>query len=260
MSKTMVSSVRDFNYHDRQYRLFISYNQEHAEPFQPLYFLDANSQAEMMLENNNETDGASILYIGIGYPDGVDILAAREKDYTIQAGGEEYAGSGGAEAFYHFIADIVKPYIESTYNVDTSKQTLAGHSYGGQFTLYVVFNHLEAFQNYVAGSPAICYGADAVTPQEELLPGSHVNLLSRIIGNYEENVSAYTHEAEAGRMTPNDSKPAFQTRNLRVRLIDNEQRCNSVFCPGGRHGGLAEDYAKQANRIAGQKPQREGYK
>lgn len=258
MCKNMVSTTKDFNYQDRQYRLFISFNKKHAGPFQPLYFLDANSQAEVMLENNNESDGASVLYVGIGYPDGVDILAAREKDYTVPAEGEEYKGGGGAEAFYRFIVDIVKPYIESSFNIDKTKQTLAGHSYGGHFALYVIFNHPNSFQNYVAGSPAIWYGAGAVVPKGELAPGNNVNLLSLIIGEHEEKVSPYANPAEAGRITLINSKPDFRTRNLAVRLIDNEQRCDFVFCPGRRHGGLIKDYAKQANIIAAQKPQADG--
>jgi len=45
--------------------------------------------------------------------------------------------------------------VEKSYAVDRSRQTLVGHSFGGFFTLYTMFNRPSAFQNYLAFSPSV---------------------------------------------------------------------------------------------------------
>lgn len=258
MTNEMISKTKDFDYNDQQYRLFISYNKQHGDLFQPLYYLDGNTQSDVMLQNNNETDGASILYVGIGYQDGVDPLVARAKDYTIPAEGEKYAQGGGAENFYQFISQCVIPWVNSEFDIDTDKQTLSGHSYGGMFALYVALNHPQAFQNYVAASPSIWWGNGILIPQGQLQLDASINVLALMIGEYEEIVSPYSNEAEKERIEMINADAQLRCRNLAVRLISNEQRCDFIFCPGRRHGGVIKDYAKVASIIAGQKPASDG--
>ncbi|MFX4279862.1 alpha/beta hydrolase [Aliarcobacter butzleri] len=62
---------------------------------------------------------------------------------------------GGADKFYSFIQKQLKLVIEENYPINTKKQTLFGHSYGGLFTLYAFLNHNEDFQNFIAASPSI---------------------------------------------------------------------------------------------------------
>ncbi|MTD37827.1 prolyl oligopeptidase family serine peptidase [Erwinia sp. CPCC 100877] len=256
----MVFDTKDFEFNGHRYRLYIAFKEQATKPerFHPLYFLDPSMQFDEMIQNNNESDGAAILYIGIGYPEDVDVQTARTRDYTIPAEGDEYEGGGGAEDFYKFIVKQVKPWIESTYAVDSNKQTLAGHSYGGHFVLYTLFNHGEAFQNYVAASPSIWWGDGILIPEGELLLDENINLLSLIIGEYEEKIHPDTGEAERERIERINANPRLRTRNLAMRLISNEQRCSFNFLPGRRHGGVPKDYAKIANIIAGQQPQADG--
>ncbi|NUU68834.1 alpha/beta hydrolase [Enterobacteriaceae bacterium BIT-l23] len=256
----MILDTKDFEHHGHRYRLYIAYKEQVTEPelFHPLYFLDPSMQFDVMIQNNNESDGAAILYVGIGYPEGVDVQAARTRDYTIPAEGAEYEGGGGAEAFYDFIATQVKPWVESAYAIDTGKQTLAGHSYGGHFVLYTLFNHGNAFQNYVSASPSIWWGDGILVPEGDLVLDKDINLLSLIIGEYEEKVHPENGESDRERIERINADPRLRTRNLAMRLIGNEQRCSFSFLPGRRHGGVPKDYAKIANIIAGQQPQADG--
>jgi hypothetical protein len=87
---------------------------------------------------------------------------------------------GQSEAFYRFIVDELRPAIAALYPVDPANQTLYGHSFGGLFTLGVLFNHPEAFRSYVASSPSIWWNGRSVLRGE----------------------AAFTHAVEAKRVAP----------------------------------------------------------
>jgi len=75
-----------------------------------------------------------------------------ETDLTADARGRPV---GGAGAFREFIVSDLRPAIEADFPVDTSRQTLFGHSYGGLFVLDTFFADPSLFQTYVAASPSI---------------------------------------------------------------------------------------------------------
>lgn len=254
----MVSVIKDFYFNDQRYRIFVSHRQAASGVFQPLYILDANSQYDGVTENNNENDGAHVLYVGIGYQDGVDVQEARTRDYTIPSEDEEFADGGGAENFYQFITSCVQPWIETQYCIDTNRQTLSGHSHGGHFVLFTVFSHPAAFQNYVAASPSIWWGNGELIPAGELRLDESVNQLTLMIGEYEEKLHPLSSETEKERIERINADPKLRTRNLAMRLLTNEQRCDFIFCPGRRHPGVLKDYAKITNIIAGKNPQNDG--
>lgn len=60
--------------------------------------------------------------------------------------------------FLDFITDNLMPYLGEQYNIDFSNSTLYGHSLGGTFAHYAVFNsdryENQPFGNYIIGSPA----------------------------------------------------------------------------------------------------------
>src|SRR5690606_6091086 len=62
---------------------------------------------------------------------------------------------GGAKRFLDFLEDEVKPLVASRYKVDTQRQTLFGHSYGGLFAIYTLLTRPQAFQRYYASSPSL---------------------------------------------------------------------------------------------------------
>ena len=53
--------------------------------------------------------------------------------------------------------------------VDSTNQGLFGHSLGGLFTLYTLFEHPAAFRTYVVASPSILFNARAIVAGESKL-------------------------------------------------------------------------------------------
>ncbi len=70
--------------------------------------------------------------------------------------------AGGAEQFYHFIVDELRPRLAQEMPVNAANQTLWGHRYAGLFTLHVLFNHPAAFQTYIASSPSTPFNNRAI--------------------------------------------------------------------------------------------------
>jgi predicted alpha/beta superfamily hydrolase len=61
---------------------------------------------------------------------------------------------GNANKFLSFIKNEIIPFIDSKYRTNKNNRTLAGHSFGGLFTLYALFTETELFNQYIPGSPA----------------------------------------------------------------------------------------------------------
>ena len=78
------------------------------------------------------------------------------------------------DKFLDFITDDLMPYLGNEYNIDFSRSTLYGHSLGGTFAHYAVFNsdkyENQPFHNYIIGSPAFWSpGFLPYVDQEEVL-------------------------------------------------------------------------------------------
>ncbi|WP_419677875.1 alpha/beta hydrolase [Aliarcobacter lanthieri] len=144
-----------------------------------LYILDGNAtfpyasvMAQAIDNMSYRTKKTPPLIVSIGYASGeLFDIEARSFDYTPPYEGElkapENRGSsqyiqGGAETFYSFLQNQLKPIIEKNYLIDKNKQTLFGHSYGGLFTLYAFLNHPNDFQNFVSASPSIWWNDFAI--------------------------------------------------------------------------------------------------
>jgi hypothetical protein len=55
-----------------------------------------------------------------------------------------------------------------------------------------------------------------------------------------------------------NATPKLRVRHLAKKLIEDEQRCDFIFCSGRRHPGVIKDYALMANAIAAHNIQRDG--
>lgn len=62
---------------------------------------------------------------------------------------------GGSEQFLAYIEKELKIRIKKECNINPQEETLFGHSLGGYFALWCLFNHPNAFKNYLAISPSI---------------------------------------------------------------------------------------------------------
>lgn len=156
-----------------------------------LYVLNSRPNAVMtaMLRHVSEMSREIIIGIDIADKDGnpVDSFAAYTRDLTPTSDGDtmqtSIAGSGvggRAKDFLHFIDNQVKPFINETYNVNRYNQTLIGHSYGGLFGLYVLFNHSDSFNRYVIASPSLWWDDAVMFEFEEEYAGTHTNLAKKV--------------------------------------------------------------------------------
>jgi predicted alpha/beta superfamily hydrolase len=167
----------------RTYRVFIFKPQADPPPsgYPVVFVTDANmtfpiaatiSATYLML-------GGGALVVGIGYPaeDPLTPMLMRTRDLTPptplsgilknpgmpEPKAEDYSG---ADAFYGFLTDELRPAIAADYAVDPANQTLYGHSLGGLFVLDTLFKHPQAFRNFAASSPSIWWNSRALLEGE----------------------------------------------------------------------------------------------
>lgn len=84
--------------------------------------------------------------------------------------------SGGAAKFLECIEKEVFPFVESNYRVSSTGRGLGGYSYGGLFSLYVLFKRPELFSLYYAGSPSIRYDKGVLYTYEQEYASKHSDL------------------------------------------------------------------------------------
>ena len=90
--------------------------------------------------------------------------SAAHRDGTVHAG--DKPEGGGAELFYRFLVEELRPEIEKQLPVD-GENYLVGHSYAGLFTLHVLLNHPEAFDTYMALDPSLWWDQGYLMKQAE---------------------------------------------------------------------------------------------
>jgi predicted alpha/beta superfamily hydrolase len=106
----------------------------------------------------------------------------------------------------------VKPDIEKRFRIDRTRQTLAGHSLGGLFTLRTLMNHPDWFQTYLALSPSIWWHDAALLKEISSWSPSPAQRSARVyigVGELEEYLTArYLAEVETAfrRLVAKDPK------------------------------------------------------
>ncbi len=163
---------------------------EHPDKTYPvIYLLDANLYFGMVVDMVRAMnirvpicdELPDMIIVGIGYP--VigslkerlhQVMHLRLRDFTMDRNedGEQFIQqhfpipnpivSGNAGPFLHFIQRELIPLIERDYRADASDRTLVGHSWGGEFAFYTLFQHPKLFQRYVVASA----GVDSVLEQK----------------------------------------------------------------------------------------------
>lgn len=145
-----------------------------------VYMLDAYSsfgivmQSAKLLAYNKELP--DLIIVGISSEGGSkEFNYNRGRDYTPtivtlnnQPGSYEAAlpASGGADKFLSFITNDLIPFVESKYNIIPGERTLIGHSLGGLFVTYSLFENPDIFQRYVIISPALFWDDNYILKME----------------------------------------------------------------------------------------------
>ena len=163
------------------------------------YLTDANRAFGMIADMANFFEipvivEPEIFVVGIGYKirDMGDWGAWRTRDLTptnVPSSDTYWAGlfskfagrqvevtTGGSAKFLECIEKEVFPFVESNYRVSSTGRGLGGYSYGGLFSLYVLFKQPELFNIYYAGSPSIKYDKSILYTYEKEYAATHNDL------------------------------------------------------------------------------------
>ncbi|MBX2873893.1 MAG: tetratricopeptide repeat protein [Saprospiraceae bacterium] len=122
------------------------------QPCPVLYLLDGewnfHYTTGIVRQMISSGDIPPILVVGV-------VNANRNRDLT-PAGPDGIANArfGGAETFLRFLTEEVHPFIASRYRLHPFK-LIAGHSFGGLFTIYSMMKNPAFFQGFIALSPSL---------------------------------------------------------------------------------------------------------
>ncbi len=116
-----------------------------------------------------------VIYVGVGYPIGDDFLrfgrircrdltspGTRAPEMLKQMYGEAQLEFGGADSFLRFLETELDPVIRRRYPCRPGRAGLFGHSYGGLFALYALFERSPLFERYIIGSPGALTDDDPI--------------------------------------------------------------------------------------------------
>jgi uncharacterized protein len=181
-----------------------------------VYVLDANWYFGMVTDIirpmawcGSTTDA---IVVGIGYAEAPDPIEAFRESFTrrnldltpVRDEAEEKsleeehrrpAPTGDAGNFHKFIKDELIPMVENDYHADPARRILVGHSYGGLFALFALFESPDLFDTLIVGSPTLSYGHRLTFQREEAFAQQHQKLPARIyvyVGELEEDINDTT--------------------------------------------------------------------
>jgi predicted alpha/beta superfamily hydrolase len=136
-----------------------------------LYVLDGDKSfgmtkeiADWLMWSNEIRD---IIVIGISYGKGTDIWwEKRARDYThcndtVSAKGW-FKSTGGADNFLKFMKNELFPAIDNNYSTNKDSVTIAGISFGGMLSTYVLFTQPEMFNGYIIIAPPLSWNYKSI--------------------------------------------------------------------------------------------------
>ena len=106
-----------------------------------VYLLDGQSRFDA-LTDVAERSATKFIIVGIGNE------ALRNRDYVPP--NSCTPGGGGEAAYLDFIRFQLAPSIETSFGGDPRRRILLGHSHGGSFVLYALFNEAPATRHFAA--------------------------------------------------------------------------------------------------------------
>ncbi|MDM8100704.1 MULTISPECIES: alpha/beta hydrolase [Oceanobacillus] len=158
--------------------------------FSVLYILDGNAYGTLFSEmiklqsrRSEKTGIEPMLLVGIEYEGGEPFHSNRVYDFTppavkvelpARSDGSSWPEHGGAEKFMDFLEAELIPFIDKKYKTNQKKQTIFGHSLGGLFVLYTLFQRSRLFSHYFACSPSIWWNKQAILSYETNINDKHV--------------------------------------------------------------------------------------
>lgn len=168
----VTSSVIKASSTGRSYQVSVAlpdgYGKQHA-PYPVLYAADANPEFGTVVETARVfAEIPGLVVVGIGYPNSGQGFAwvPRALDLTTTPDPKAPGTNGGAAAFLRFIRNDLVPYIERTYDVSQDRAWF-GHSFGGLFGIYALFNNDGLFRRFIIGSPSLWQGSPTIKAADQ---------------------------------------------------------------------------------------------
>ena len=200
-----------------------------------VYLLDAYSSfgivTEMARLLASDKEMPEIILVGISSEGGSrEFVYNRSRDYTPTQVQKEnlpealrslIPTSGGGEKFLEFIKTELIPFVESKYRFKPGDRTLAGHSLGGLFVFYSLFQDPKLFSKYVAVSPALLWDDEFVLKQEEKFSENHKSLNADVytaVGSNEDGTIVSPWKRFISKMKEKN----YTGLNLKTEIGENE--------------------------------------
>ncbi|MBR7652348.1 alpha/beta hydrolase [Brucella oryzae] len=172
-----LTSSFDMEVNGLAYRIFTAVPDAAAPEggYPVIYMVDGNRMSPIAAKLMAENEALKAVLVGVGYPtDNQDeIVRLRYFDLTPSTPADlipvhfDVPKTGGRDAFFEFIDNQVKSEIEKRFDIDKKQQALFGHSLGGLFTLYALFNHRDSFQSYSAADPSIWWNDRSILKDKD---------------------------------------------------------------------------------------------
>lgn len=163
----------------RHYQLWVGQPNSPAPAagYPVLWMLDGNAAMAVLQPGLLEklANGQAPLLVAVGYQGEQRIdRNARSFDYTPTVTGlteqlDPLTGlpSGGVDAFLDLLSQRMRPLVASVAPIDTNRQTLWGHSYGGLAVLHALFTRPGEFSHYAAASPSLWWHDGAIVREAQ---------------------------------------------------------------------------------------------
>ncbi|MEK4300454.1 alpha/beta hydrolase-fold protein [Oceanobacillus sp. FSL W8-0428] len=158
--------------------------------FPVLYILDGNAYGTLFSEiiklqsrRSEKTGIDPTMLVSVGYEGDEPFQPNRIYDFTpfaedtelpARPDGSPWPEHGGAEIFLDFLEKDLIPFINEKYKTNKQKQTIFGHSLGGLFVLYTLFQRSHLFSHYFSCSPSIWWNKQTILSYETKIDDKNV--------------------------------------------------------------------------------------
>lgn len=203
----------------------------------------------------------------IGYPSDEPYNAMRRawdlgpppvKSYPPYIEGGPPVMIGGTGELLDFIETMVIPKISEMVRLDPTRRSLFGHSFGGLFTLFALFERPGLFANWIAASPTIFWEGSEILNNEAQRQSAPSNrpFLHLSAGEYEGDELApfqYKNEDAAMRLEKKKTERTLSlAQEMAERLNGAEDGIRAEFeiFPGETHMSVVGPAVNRAINIA----------
>ena len=145
-----------------------------GEPYQTVYLLDGGKYYKKAEKITNEMTNNNIVLVSIDYR-GKD---KRDTDFTYPKDQSFGGKTGKGDKFVQFFNSELIPHIENELGISSLEKTLYGHSYGGYFTMYYMFQQEQEvlFDNFISASIPLNFADNYLVKLEQEYFNAHDSL------------------------------------------------------------------------------------